>query len=143
MVKLGEGSKLENTRKSLEQIIKAMQEENVMVIVEGQHDVNAIGKAVEDLYLIGRLKSNTHINTITFDRLLYNHIDFSGKKIIIAMDSDRKGKEKKEKAISLIREKCPEAKIDDTTGERLLKILGVNCIEGINGPIKELEEAKR
>ncbi|MGB9732917.1 MAG: hypothetical protein ACP5P2_03300 [Candidatus Micrarchaeia archaeon] len=126
----------------IEEIIRSMQEKNTIVVVEGQHDIEKLSNVVEYLSSKGRIEEKP-INAVTYDKLLYNHLDMEGMRVIIAMDSDRRGKEKKESAIALIRARYPNALIDESTGEKLLKILGVNCIEGILRPIKEFEESRR
>ena|GEM_PF-1844587 len=122
---------------SIVEIIKRMQNDDIVVIVEGKHDIEALKSIVEYLSSNG-LISNKAINAVTMDKLMYNHLDIDGKKIIIATDNDRSGKNKKEQAIALIRAKYPNSTIDENTGIRLLKILGTNSIEGIMGPIKEI-----
>jgi len=122
---------------SIVDIIKRMQNDDIVVIVEGKHDIEALKSIVEYLSSNG-LISNKAINAVTMDKLMYNHLDIDGKKIIIATDNDRSGKNKKEQAIALIRAKYPNSTIDENTGIRLLKILGTNSIEGIMGPIKEI-----
>ena len=122
---------------SVVEIIKRMQNDDIVVIVEGKHDIEALKSMVEYLSSNG-LISNKAINAVTMDKLMYNHLDIDGKKIIIATDNDRSGKNKKEQAIALIRAKYPNSTIDENTGIRLLKILGTNSIEGIMGPIKEI-----
>ena len=118
-------------------IIKKMQNDDTVVIVEGKHDIEALKSMVVYLSSNG-LILNKEINAVTIDRLRYNHLDIDGKKIIIATDKDRSGKDKKEQAIALIRTKYPNSTIDENTGIRLLKILGTNSIEGIMGPIKDI-----
>jgi len=122
---------------SIVEIIKRMQNDDIVVIVEGKHDIEALKSMVEYLSSNG-LISNKAINAVTINRLRYNHLDINGKKIIIATDNDRSGNNKKEQAIALIRAKYPNSTIDENTGIRLLKILGTNSIEGIMGPIKEI-----
>ena len=118
-------------------IIEKMQNDDTVVIVEGKHDIEALKSIVEYLSSNG-LIPNKAIDAVTMDKLMYNHLDIDGKKIIIATDYDRSGKNKKEQAIALIRAKYPHSTIDENTGIRLLKILGTNSIEGIMGPIKEI-----
>jgi len=122
---------------SIVEIIKRMQNDDTVVIVEGKHDIEALKSIVEYLSSNG-LIPNKAINAVTIDRLMYNHLDIDGKKIIIATDYDRSGNDKKEQAIALIRAKYPHSTIDENTGIRLLKILGTNSIEGIMGPTKEI-----
>jgi 5S rRNA maturation endonuclease (ribonuclease M5) len=124
------------------EIIKKMQQDNTVVIVEGQHDISALREVVEYLSSKGKIEKK-EVYAVTFDRLLHNNLEINGQRIIIAMDGDRRGEEKKEQAIALIRERYPQSTIDESTGRRLLKILGTNCIEGIVGPIKEFEKTKR
>jgi 5S rRNA maturation endonuclease (ribonuclease M5) len=118
-------------------IIKSMQNDDIVVIVEGKHDIEALKNTVDYLSSNG-LISDKAINAVTIDKLRYNHLDIDGKKIIIATDDDRAGDNKKEQAIALIRAKYPNSTIDENTGIRLLKILGTNIIEGIMGPIKDI-----
>jgi len=122
---------------SIVEIIKELQNDKVVVIVEGKHDVEALKSTVEYLSSTG-LISNKAINAVTIDKLRYNHLDIDGKKIIIATDNDRSGNNKKEQAIGLIRAKYPNSTIDENTCIKLLKILGTNSIEGIVGPIKDI-----
>jgi len=122
---------------SIVEIIKRMQNDDTVVIVEGKHDIEALKSMVEYLSSNG-LILNKAINAVTIDRLRYNHLNIDGKKIIIATDNDRSGNDKKEQAIALIRAKYPHSTTDENTGIRLLKILGTNSIEGIMGPIKEI-----
>ncbi len=124
------------------EIIKKMQQDNTVVIVEGQHDISTLSEVVEYLSSKGKIEKK-EVYAVTFDRLLYNHLQINGQKIIVAMDGDRRGEEKKEQAIALIRERYPQSTIDESTGRRLLKILGTNHIEGVLGPIKEFEKVKR
>ena len=130
-------AKSKQRSESIIEIIKRMQDENTVVIVEGKHDIEALDSMVEYLSSNG-LISDKAINAVTIDMLRYNHLDIDGKKIIIATDNDRSGIDKKEQAIALIRVKYPHSTIDENTGTRLLKILGTNCIEGIIRPIMEM-----
>jgi len=122
---------------SIVEIIKRMQNDGIVVIVEGKHDIEALKSMVEYLSSNGLILDKA-INAVTINRLRYNHLSIDGKKIIIATDNDRSGNNKKEQAIALIRAKYPNSTIDENTGIRLLKILGANSIEGIMGPIKEI-----
>ena len=119
------------------EIIKRMQNDDTVVIVEGKHDIKALKGIVEYLSSNG-LIPNKEINAVTIDMLIYNCLDIDGKRIIIATDNDRSGIAKREQAIALIRAKYPNSTIDENTGMGLLKILGANHMEGILGPTKEI-----
>ncbi|MGC8710709.1 MAG: hypothetical protein ACP5RF_03855 [Candidatus Micrarchaeia archaeon] len=131
---------LENgrSRRSIENIIEKMQRENTVVVVEGLHDVKALNDVVSELYAMGVLKSKS-INVITLQRLRNNNLNLGKDNIVIvAMDKDINGVDKADYACSIVRERYPDARVDENTGRMLLGRLGVRCVEEIRGPVEEI-----
>jgi len=58
---------------SIVEIIKRMQNDDIVVIVEGKHDIEALKSMVEYLSSNG-LIPNKAINAVTINRLRYNHL---------------------------------------------------------------------
>jgi 5S rRNA maturation endonuclease (ribonuclease M5) len=125
-------------RRSIKILLEKMQNENAIVIVEGIHDVKAFKSVVADLHSEGILSKDS-INVVTLDRLKNNHLNISKDNVvIIAMDKDDNGIDKAEYAASIVRERYPDARVDENTGRILLGKLGVRCMEEIKGPVKEI-----
>jgi 5S rRNA maturation endonuclease (ribonuclease M5) len=125
-------------RRSIKNLLEKMQSENAIVVVEGIHDVNAFKSVVADLYAEGILSKDS-INVVTLQRLKNNHLNISKDSVvIIAMDKDSNGIDKAEYAASIVRERCPDAKVDESTGRILLGKLGARCMEEIKGPVEEI-----
>jgi len=104
--------------------------ENGIVIVEGMHDIKALGKfgikAATYSFAMANAKS------IVEDSLLAN------KKIFLLFDTDNGGLDKQNRLQTLLESISPYCRIDAGLSSRLLKLLNARSIEQIAKPVAEL-----
>jgi 5S rRNA maturation endonuclease (ribonuclease M5) len=93
------------------------------VIVEGAHDVRALGR-------LG-------ISALTYSQL-YKSLPQAGRTVYIMTDRDRGGEEKKAKIMAMLLESDRGYAIDDSAGKRLLRMTNSTSVEQVCGPIEEL-----
>ncbi len=115
-------SKDEERKKVVGAILSELQQ-HPLVIVEGRHDVATLRQL--------------QIHAQTYERVMRSGLPLP-EHAILFMDNDRRGMEKAQRTGSLLKENG--VKVDDFTGTRLLKILGVPHVEEILQPIKQAQE---
>lgn len=115
-------SKDEERLKAVESIIAELQQQP-LVVVEGRHDVETLRQL--------------QIRAQTYERVMRSGLPLPERAALLT-DNDRRGQQKAELAGSMLRENG--VKVDDFTGTRLLKILGVPHVESILQPIREAQD---
>lgn len=111
--------------KTAANIVYDMSNAGSIAVVEGKLDVEA-AKAFS-------------IRSITFERLRADGSELNNySKVFIFMDIDDSGLRKAEQALRIIDEKEISAKIDSTSGPRLLKTVGAKCVEAMVKPLQSL-----
>lgn len=111
--------------KTATNIVYNMRDTGSVAVVEGKYDVEA-----------ARVFS---IRSITFERLRADGSELNNyRKVFVFMDIDDSGIRKAEQALRLIDERSISATIDSTSGPRLLKIVGVKCVEAMVKPLQNL-----
>ena len=111
--------------KTAANIVYDMSDASSIAVVEGKLDVEAA--------------KEFSIRSITFERLRADGSELNNySKVFIFMDIDDSGLRKAEQALRIIDEKEISAKIDSTSGPRLLKIVGAKCVEAMVKPLQSL-----
>lgn len=96
---------------------------NGAVVVEGKHDVQAMGK-------LG-------IQAYTFYQVLRNPQMLANKKVYVLFDLDNGGEDKREKLERAV-EGVKNCELDFSTGEKMLKRLNITSVEQMAKPALDL-----
>ncbi len=133
--------KEEKQRRKVIAYINRMFSNGSLVVVEGEHDINALKKLGEEIE--GLNLSGAEIKT--YQAFMNDGIGKQYARIYLFMDGDKNGEEKTLKAMAFAGEKEQDARVDTGTGEKLRKMLGIKCVEEIMGSpiIRSLERIRR
>jgi hypothetical protein len=105
-------------------LLEVLRDKRSTTVSEGNHDTSTW--------------SDFGVESITLSKLLANGIDLSGKVAYVGMDLDRGGEEKERKALICLRERHPGTRINTTVVPRMLRIVGVRCVEEMRKPAADL-----
>lgn len=119
-------AKDEANAKQLQLMLETLKQATSVSVAEGKHDLAAL--------------ADFAIPAISCPQLFANGVRLKGKTLYLLMDLDRGGEEKGRKAEAFVQERHPEARINNTLGPRLLKLLGIRSVEQMRKPASELLE---
>lgn len=114
--------------KAIRNIVEDMQMPDHIVIVEGMHDVR----------VVERFK----IAAITFERFRSDGSELNNySKVMIFTDIDDSGKREAKQIAHLLEDKGIRSMVDETSGPRLLRLIGgVRCVEELGKPLENILE---
>jgi hypothetical protein len=117
-------SKREANAKQLMLFLEVLRRPTSIAVSEGKHDT--------------AVWSELGVRSVSVPQLFAGGVGLRGMTAYIAMDLDKAGEEKARKAVAYLRERHPSTRVNETLVSRMLKMLGVTCVEQMRKPVAEL-----